>query len=70
MFRFFQDLIALRKAHDGLRSRRIDVAYIHNDNRVLAFTRWAEREAFLVVASFNNAPFGNGIGFGGATNRR
>ena len=60
LFAFYGDLIRLRLAHPGLRSRNIDVLYSHNANRVLAFRRWDGSENFLVLASLNNRPFGSG----------
>lgn len=60
LFAFYRDLIQLRLAHPGLRSRNIDVLYSHNANRVLAFRRWDGNENFLVLASLNNHPFGSG----------
>jgi 1,4-alpha-glucan branching enzyme len=60
LFRFYRDLIRLRLNHSGLRSHNIYINYIHNANRVIAFRRWDETEEFLIVASLNNYPFGDG----------
>jgi 1,4-alpha-glucan branching enzyme len=60
LFRFYQDLIALRRTHPGLRSGNIDILYTHCDHRVLAFRRWSGAEDLLVFASLNNRPFANG----------
>jgi 1,4-alpha-glucan branching enzyme len=57
LFRFYQDLIALRRSHPGLRSRALDILHVHNANRVLAFRRGDDAEELLVVASLNNRPF-------------
>jgi 1,4-alpha-glucan branching enzyme len=59
LFRFFAAVIRLRlaSANGGLRSRNIEVAYTHNDNRIIAFRRWDGDQNFLVIASFNNRPF-------------
>lgn len=57
LFQFYQDLIRLRQAHAGLRSRQIEIVHVHNIHRVIAFRRWDEQEELLVVASLNNAPF-------------
>jgi 1,4-alpha-glucan branching enzyme len=35
----------------------LQVVYVHNVNRVLAFRRWDEQQEFLVFAGLNNAPF-------------
>lgn len=60
LFRFFADIIRLRLAHPGLRSRHCDILHAHDGNRVIAFRRWEGSEAFLVVASLNNAAFADG----------
>lgn len=60
LFRFYQDIIQLRRSHSGLRSHWIDIINVHNANRVIAFRRWDETEELLVVASLNNHPFGSG----------
>jgi 1,4-alpha-glucan branching enzyme len=56
-FEFYRQLIRLRLAHPGLRSRNIDVVFVHNEHRLLVFRRWGGDEEFLVVASLNNHPF-------------
>jgi 1,4-alpha-glucan branching enzyme len=60
LLRFYQDLIQLRRNHSGLRSHWINIIYIHNVNRVIAFRRWNLTEDFLIVASLNNHPFQSG----------
>src|SRR5262249_2060566 len=56
-FEFYRQLIRLRLAHAGLRSRNIDVVFVHNDHRLLLFRRWGGGEELLVVASLNDRPF-------------
>ena len=60
LFGFYSALNRLRLAWPALRSRNIDVIYVHNANRVLAFQRWDDREQFLIVASLNDRPFDQG----------
>lgn len=60
LFNFYSDLNALRAAHTGLRSRNIDVVHVHNDNRVIAFKRWDDKQSFLVVASLADHPYDKG----------
>jgi 1,4-alpha-glucan branching enzyme len=60
IFRYYQDLIRLRRSSRGLRSRNIDIIYASNDNRVIAFTRNDGTTRELVVASLSNRPFDNG----------
>jgi 1,4-alpha-glucan branching enzyme len=57
LFTFYQALIGLRRANAGLRSPNIDVFFVHNDHRLIAFRRWDESQEFLVFASLNNAAF-------------
>ncbi|CAA9319725.1 MAG: GH13 / GH13_10 / GH13_9 / GH13_11 / GH13_36 [uncultured Gemmatimonadetes bacterium] len=60
MFRFYQELIRLRRRHPAIRSREIDVIHAHDANRVIAFTRRKGENELLVVASLNNQPFAAG----------
>jgi len=60
LFRCYQELIRLRLAHEGLRTRHIEILSTHDVNRVLAFRRWSQTEEFLVVASLNDRPFTEG----------
>ena len=60
LFAFYQDLIRLRLASPGLRTRLIDILHVHDANRVLAWRRWGEGEDYLVLASLNNHPFRDG----------
>lgn len=60
LFRFYQDLIRLTTSNPAARSRNIDVIHIHNDNRVIGFTRSSSSEQLLIVASLNDSSFSNG----------
>ena len=60
MFRFYQDLIRLRKRQSALRSREIDVIHAYNATRIIAFVRRDGMNEFLIVASLNNMPFQDG----------
>jgi 1,4-alpha-glucan branching enzyme len=57
LFEFYRSLIRLRRGHPGLRSRSIEVVFVHNDHRLIVFRRWGGSEEFLVVGSLNNRPF-------------
>lgn len=60
LFRFYQDLITLGRRLRSVRSHDIDILHQSNENRVIAFKRWAASEEVMVVASFNNTPFAGG----------
>jgi 1,4-alpha-glucan branching enzyme len=60
MFRFYQDLIRLRRGNRALRSHNLDVVHVHDSSRVIAFTRRDSSSDVLVVASLSNHPFPNG----------
>jgi 1,4-alpha-glucan branching enzyme len=60
LFRFYQDLISLRRRFNSLRTRNIDILHQSSANRVIAFKRWLGDEQAIVVCSLNNAPFSNG----------
>jgi 1,4-alpha-glucan branching enzyme len=62
LFRYYQDLIRLRRDHAGLRSRDIEVVFVHNDHRLIGFRRRGGGEDFLVFGSLNNRPF-NSTGY-------
>jgi 1,4-alpha-glucan branching enzyme len=60
MFRFYQDLLRLRRASRALATHGVDVVHAHDGNRVLAFTRRQGETGVLVVASLSNQPFADG----------
>jgi 1,4-alpha-glucan branching enzyme len=60
MFRYYQDLIRLRRANPAVRSQHLDVIHVLAVTRVLAFTRRHGGNELLIVASFSNQPFGDG----------
>jgi len=64
LYRFYQDLIGLVTANPAARSRTLDVIYLHNGNRVIAFTRSSTEQLLLMLASLSDAPFDHGYVFG------
>jgi 1,4-alpha-glucan branching enzyme len=60
LYRFYGDVNSLRLSWPALRSRAIDVVYVHNANRVIVFQRWDNGGHFLIVASLNDQPFDQG----------
>lgn len=69
LFRYYQDLIRLRRSSRGVRSRNIDIIHASNDSRVIAFTRNDGTTRELVVASLNNRPFEEGYTIQSSTER-
>jgi 1,4-alpha-glucan branching enzyme len=59
LFNYYASVIRLRldPTKPALRSQNIDVVYVHNGNRVLAFRRWENDQNFLVIASLSNTPY-------------
>jgi 1,4-alpha-glucan branching enzyme len=60
LFRFYQDVITLRRRFRSFRSQNIDIIHQSNANRVVAFKRWDGNEEMIVVASLNDIPFASG----------
>ena len=60
LFRFYADIINFRHQHASVRSKSVELLCVSNEQRVIAFRRWAGREDLLVVASFANHPFSLG----------
>jgi 1,4-alpha-glucan branching enzyme len=60
LFRFYQELIALRGRLRSARGHEIDILHHWNASRVIAFKRWSAGEEVIVVASLNDAPFDRG----------
>jgi len=60
MFRYFQDLIRLCKATPALRSPNLEIVWVRNDHRLLAFRRWSGSDECLVIGCLANAPFDQG----------
>ncbi|MEO1002895.1 MAG: alpha-amylase family glycosyl hydrolase [Cyanobacteria bacterium J06638_7] len=60
LYQFYADVNRLRLASPALCGRRIDIVHVNNEGRVIAFRRWDEHEAYLVVASLADVPYANG----------
>ncbi len=60
LFRYYQDLIRLRRWSPAFISPSIEVILTHDDDRLLAFLRSWGQEEFLVAVSLNNRPFDQG----------
>lgn len=60
MFRYYQDLIRLRRASAAAKSHQLDVIHAVAQSRVIAFTRREGSNDLLVIASLSNAPYTDG----------
>jgi len=60
LFNFYAAANRVRLRWPGLRSRNIDVVYVHNANRVIAFRRWEGAEQYLVIATLSDIPYSGG----------
>ncbi|MDB5348641.1 MAG: Alpha amylase catalytic region [Schlesneria sp.] len=60
MFRFYQDLIRLRRTNAAVRSRFIDILHAYDPTRVIAFTRRRGTTDVLIVANFSDQPYSDG----------
>lgn len=60
LFRFYQDLIALRARLPALRSSNTKIVHAHDDNRVIAFKRWSEHSEALILVTLSNEPYAAG----------
>jgi len=64
LFRFYRDVIRLRRRYAALTSPHVEILHVHDANRVLAFRRWLADAEFLVFISLNNTAFGDGYWIG------
>jgi len=58
-FQFMKELVWLRRRQPALRGERINVFYVHELDRVIAFHRWIEGQGgdVVIVASLNESTF-------------
>jgi 1,4-alpha-glucan branching enzyme len=60
LFRFYRDLIRLRRRHHSLATPNIEIVCAHNADRLLAFRRWKGPEQYLVVATLSDTGWPDG----------
>jgi 1,4-alpha-glucan branching enzyme len=60
LFRFYADIIRLRRRHRALSTTNIEIMNVHNADRVLAFHRWRGPEHYLIVSTLNDNGFPDG----------
>ncbi len=56
--KFTTDLVKLRTTHPALKSGNLHVFHVHNESRVMAYSRWTndEKSRVVVVANLNEVP--------------
>jgi 1,4-alpha-glucan branching enzyme len=60
LFRFYRDLIRLRRRHNTFATPNLEIVLAHNHDRVLAFQRWKGPEHYLVVATLSDRGWPDG----------
>ena len=60
LFRFYADLIRLRRRHHALTTPNIEIRTIHNADRVLAFQRWSGPEHYMVISTLSDFGYPDG----------
>ena len=60
LFRFYADLIRLRRRHHALSTPNIEVRHVHNADRVLAFQRWSGPEHYMIVSTLSDFGYPDG----------
>jgi 1,4-alpha-glucan branching enzyme len=58
-YRFSSELIKLRRRQPALRGEKINVFYVHNENRIIAYHRWLEQVGrdVVVIVSLNGETY-------------
>lgn len=60
LFRFYRELVRLRRRHYAITTPNLDVLMTHNADRLIAFLRSKGPERYLVVATLSNHGWPNG----------
>jgi 1,4-alpha-glucan branching enzyme len=60
LFGYYSELIGLRRRHQALATPNLDIHYVHNADRVLAFHRWKGPEHYLVVGTLSDTAWPDG----------
>ncbi|HWA74071.1 MAG TPA: alpha-amylase family glycosyl hydrolase [Polyangiaceae bacterium] len=60
LFRFYSDLIRLRRRHHALATPNIEIRHAHNADRVIAFQRWSGPNHYMVVATLSDVGYPDG----------
>jgi 1,4-alpha-glucan branching enzyme len=60
LFRYYRDLIRLRRRHSTFATPNLDIVLTHNHDRVIAFHRYKGPEHYLVVATLSDRGWPDG----------
>lgn len=60
LFRFYRDLIRLRRRHHTFATPNIQIVLAHNHDRLIAFHRWKGPEHYLVVGTLSDTGWPDG----------
>lgn len=60
LFRFYTELVGLRRRHQTLAAPNIDILHVHNADRVLVFHRWKGPEHYVVAATLSDQGWPDG----------
>jgi 1,4-alpha-glucan branching enzyme len=60
LFRFYRDLIRVRRRHHTFATANIEIMLAHDADRLLAFHRWKGPEHYIVVATLKDDGFSAG----------
>ncbi|MBF0136975.1 MAG: alpha amylase C-terminal domain-containing protein [Magnetococcales bacterium] len=57
MFKFYQDILALRSHESALRTKNVDILHVHNQNRILVFRRQDNTGDLLIALNLNHVSY-------------
>lgn len=60
LFGYYSELIGLRRRHQALATPNLDIHYVHNEDRLIAFRRWKGPEQYLVVGTLSDTGWPDG----------
>jgi len=60
LFRYYSDLIRLRRRHHTFATANIEVVMTHNADRLIVFHRWKGPEHYLVIATLSDVGWPDG----------
>jgi 1,4-alpha-glucan branching enzyme len=60
LFRFYADVIRLRRRHHALATSNLEIRHVHNADRVFAFHRWRGPEHYMIVSTLSDVGYPDG----------